>query len=541
MRCVIYARYSSDHQSERSIDDQVRLCREYAERQGWSVIDVYADYAISGSHLNSRPRALQLLEDAKAKRFDLVLTEALDRLSRSQRDIADIYERIRFAGASLYTVGGGEVTELHVGLEGTMSALFLRNLAAKVKRGMSGRVAEGRSAGGLSYGYRVVPEIDARGNVIRGGRVIDPDQAAVVRRIFREYAAGKSAREIATGLNRDGIPAPSGKQWNASTINGNRSRRSGLLYNELYIGMMVWNRTHFMKDPDTGRRISRPNPPEEWQVAEVPDLRIIDDQTWEEVHARKSHYAEYPIHVARRPKHVFSGLVRCGVCGGAYVSKTRDYMGCSTHKESGTCSNNRSIKVGELEDRVLGALKNRLLDPEAIALAVKVYHEERKRLRQEDGQRLVRLERRLGDLDKQISNIVDMVAEGLATRSMAAKLIDLEAEQDKVTSEIKRLTEGDAAVIELHPGAADRWRAWVANLLEALRGSDEQTRRAVELVRSMVAYIEVIPGEARGEKYLRLHGHLAQIVNLAQRKPGEALSTAIMVAEEGLEPPTRGL
>ncbi len=540
-RCVIYARYSSELQSDRSIEDQIRLCRDHADRHGWTVVDVYSDHAISGSHLQSRPRALALLADARERQFDLVLTEALDRLSRNQRDIADIAERLRFAGVALHTVGGGEVTELHVGLEGTMSALFLRNLAAKVKRGQAGRVAAGRSAGGLSYGYRVVAEVDARGMPLRGGREMDPDQAAVVRRIFREYASGRSARDIAAGLNRDGIPSPTNGTWNASTINGNRSRRSGILYNEAYIGLLVWNRVRMVKDPDTGRRISRPNPPSEWQVVEAPDLRIVDDQTWETAQARKAAHANHPIHVARRPKSLFSGLVRCGLCGGSYVSKTRDYMGCARHKEAGACDNNRSITWRELEDRVLGALKERLLDPEAVALAVRTYHEERRRLRQEEGQRLAKLEKRVSDLDRQITHIVDMIAEGVATKATAMRIMDMERERDQAAAEIASLTRADAQVVELHPGTAERWRSWVADLVAALRGDDEETRAAVELVRAMIAYIEVFPGAARGQKHLKVHGHLAQIVNLAQRKPGEALSTAMVVAEEGLEPPTRGL
>ncbi|MGH7088386.1 MAG: recombinase family protein [Stellaceae bacterium] len=87
------------------------------------------------------------------------------------------------------------------------------------------------------------------------------DEAAVIRRIFSEYAAGLSARAIAAGLNRDGIPSPRGGAWGASSINGSRSRASGILYNEAYIGRLVYNRTTFSKDPESGRRVSRPRSP----------------------------------------------------------------------------------------------------------------------------------------------------------------------------------------------------------------------------------------------------------------------------------------
>jgi DNA invertase Pin-like site-specific DNA recombinase len=149
MRTAIYARYSSDQQNERSIDDQVRLCREHAQRLGAEIVGVYADYAISGSSLRNRPEANRLLEDARAQRFELVIAEALDRLSRDQEDVAGIFKRFGFASVRLVTVSEGEISELHVGLKGTMNALFLKDLAAKVRRGAAGRIAAGFSAGGL--------------------------------------------------------------------------------------------------------------------------------------------------------------------------------------------------------------------------------------------------------------------------------------------------------------------------------------------------------------------------------------------------------
>src|SRR6202030_3372914 len=94
-----------------------------------------------------------------------------------------------------------EIGALHVGLKGTMNALFLSDLSQKVRRGLEGRVRQGRSGGGLCYGYDVVREIDARGDPIYGGRVIDDAEAAVVRRIFAAFATGKSPRTIARELN----------------------------------------------------------------------------------------------------------------------------------------------------------------------------------------------------------------------------------------------------------------------------------------------------------------------------------------------------
>src|SRR3984893_6713957 len=196
MRVVIYARYSSELQRDASIEDQIRLCRQRIEQEGWQYLHAYTDRAVSGASA-LRPAYQALLEDARRGEFDIVLAEALDRLSRDQEDVAGLFKRLRFAGVRLFTLAEGEITELHVGLKGTMNALFLKDLAQKVRRGLEGRVREGRSGGGLCFGYDVVREHDARGEAIRGGRKINRAEAAVVHRFFAEFAAGRSPRAIA--------------------------------------------------------------------------------------------------------------------------------------------------------------------------------------------------------------------------------------------------------------------------------------------------------------------------------------------------------
>jgi DNA invertase Pin-like site-specific DNA recombinase len=204
MRAVIYARYSSDNQRDASIEDQVRECRAFIERQGWSLQQTYSDRALSGASM-LRPGYQRLLADARDRQFDVVVAEALDRLSRDQEDIAALYKRLSFAGIRIVTLAEGEISELHVGLKGTMNALFLKDLAQKTRRGLEGRVREGRSAGGLCYGYTVVRETDGRGEPVRGGRRIDEAQAAVVRRIFERFAAGISANAIAKQPDRANV------------------------------------------------------------------------------------------------------------------------------------------------------------------------------------------------------------------------------------------------------------------------------------------------------------------------------------------------
>jgi site-specific DNA recombinase len=208
-RIAIYARFSSDMQRDASIEDQVRVCTTLVERLGGRVVEVFSDYGISGAtHL--RPGVQRMLEAARNGSVDMVVAEALDRLSRDQEHVAGFYKQLSFLGVQIVTVAEGEINELHVGLKGTMNALFLKDLGQKTRRGLEGRVRQGKAAGGKAYGYEVVREFDSRGEAVRGGRRILESEARVVTRIFTDFAAGHSPRSIAKALNTEGISGPDG-------------------------------------------------------------------------------------------------------------------------------------------------------------------------------------------------------------------------------------------------------------------------------------------------------------------------------------------
>jgi DNA invertase Pin-like site-specific DNA recombinase len=267
MKVAIYARYSSDKQRDASIADQLRICREFAARQGWTVVQEFTDHAISGATL-LRSGFQALMREALNRRFDVVLAESLDRFSRDQEDTAGLFKRLTFAGVNIVTLAEGDITHLHIGFKGTMNALFLKDLAQKTHRGLRGRVENGKAGGGLCYGYRVLRTLNGA-TVTTGEREIEPTEAAIVQRIFREFITGHSPKQIAKTLNREGISGPFGGKWSPSTIHGNPKRGTGILNNELYIGRMVWNRLRYVKNPDTGKRVSRLNPSSEWITTDV--------------------------------------------------------------------------------------------------------------------------------------------------------------------------------------------------------------------------------------------------------------------------------
>lgn len=128
MCAAIYARYSSNLQSEASIEDQIRVCSERIAHEGWALVSAYSDYAVSGA-VRDRPNLDALLDSVAADCIDLVITESLDRLSRDLEDIAGIFKRISYAGAKIITLAEGEISELHVGLKGTMAALYRKDMA----------------------------------------------------------------------------------------------------------------------------------------------------------------------------------------------------------------------------------------------------------------------------------------------------------------------------------------------------------------------------------------------------------------------------
>ncbi|MCY6379385.1 recombinase family protein [Hoeflea prorocentri] len=524
-RVAFYARYSSDNQNAASIEDQFRLCREQAEREGWTVAATYQDAAISGASVTLRPGMQALLQEAQAGRFDVVLAEALDRISRDQADVATLFKHLRFAGVEIVTVAEGAISELHVGLKGTMNALFLKDLAAKTHRGLRGRVEQGKSGGGLCYGYDVVKDLDTNGEPLRGGRTINQAEAEIVRRVFRDFAAGISPRALARRLNEDGVQGPTGTLWTDSTIRGHAKRGTGLINNELYIGRLVWNRLRYIKNPATGKRVSRINPPEEWIVKEVPELRIIDDELWQSVKDQQknlaSKYAKVinatraahanRLNQTHRPRALLSGLIFCGCCGGTYSLRGQDRYACSNHIMNGSCKNSRTIARKSLEERMLVGLRDRLMAPEVAAEAMRAYVEETNRLNRERRASEEADRKTLVNIEKKLEEIVAVIEDGGYSRALADRLRKLEAEQDELT---ERLSNIHTDIPDIHPNVAGVYRRKVERLAEALQNPQERDEAAAA-IRGLIERITLSPGPKRGEIDATLHGDFRTILEWA--------------------------
>jgi DNA invertase Pin-like site-specific DNA recombinase len=219
MRAAIYSRFSSENQSASSLADQIEVCSRYITKSGWTAVTTYSDAAMSGAS-RFRPGYQQLLADLDCGVFDVVVVEALDRLGRKLADIADLYDRCTFAGIILVAVNVGEITAMHIGMLGTMAQLYLSDLKQKTWRGQLGRALQGKIPGGKAYGYDLVA-------AATGERHINPVEAAIVSRIFTEFANGHSPRAIAKRLNAEGVHGPGGRPWGDTTIRGQAERGGG--------------------------------------------------------------------------------------------------------------------------------------------------------------------------------------------------------------------------------------------------------------------------------------------------------------------------
>ncbi len=519
LRAALYARYSSDLQSEASIEDQIRLCSERAQREGWSVENCYTDAGLSGSSL-MRPGIQALMQDAMTGKFDIVVAEALDRLSRDQEDVAGLYKRMEFAGVKIFTLSEGEISTLHIGLKGTMNALYLSDLADKTRRGLSGRVENGKSGGGLCYGYRVLKQTDAVGEAVRGEREIDEVQAEIVQRIFREYAyENKSPKAIAAQLNKEGIAGPSGNAWGQSTINGNRKRGTGVLNNELYIGQLVWNRLRYIKNPSTGKRVSRFNSESAWIRQSVPELRIVSDELWQSVKARQSELDKSCTTLAayNRPQYLLSGLLECGVCGGGVSKINKERYGCSSARNKGesVCANKTTIKREVLEYKVLHALQTHLLRDDLVKVFCEEYTRHLNALNAAHRSGLERSKSEKRKLEKEKANIIQAIKDGVPATMVKDALEDIANREKVLESAIKEHASEPRPLI--HPAMAQHYRKEVSRLRETL--SSAHSAQAREHLRGLIEKIVLTPkSDHEGGYSIDLHGDLAGILSIAKQE-----------------------
>jgi DNA invertase Pin-like site-specific DNA recombinase len=505
------------------------VCRDYASRQGWLVVDSYSDRAISGTSM-LRPGLQELIADASGGRFDMVLAEAMDRLSRDQEGIAGLFKRLSFAAVRMVTIAEGDINEMHIGLKGTMNALYLKDLGQKTRRGLQGRAEAGKCAGGKTFGYDTIRNFGSDGSYLPGDRAINPTQADVVRRIFGDYANGQSPLSIAHALNREKIPGPSKQGWGPSTIYGNASRGTGILNNQLYRGIQVWNRLRYLKNPANGKRISRLNPDEDLVITELPELRIIPQELWQRVKDRQAIVREKSappqpeassdatnrvakpktrFWAGQRPHYLLTGLMRCGACGGGYTKISSNLFGCATARNKGTCDNRLNIRVDAIEAIVLDGLKHHLMAPSLFKEFAAAFIAERNTIIAQQNSHFSSAKEELAKVKSRLKILVNAVADGGPARSLGVQIAELETREDELNA---LLANQPASEPSLHPNLAQIYRDRVAALQTALLDPESQDE-AFDIIRTLIEEVRLVPED--GKLRVELRGALAGILALA--------------------------
>jgi site-specific DNA recombinase len=330
---------------------------------------------------------------------------------------------------------------------------------------------------------------------------------------------------VLRGNPRAGIPGPFGHAWGDTTIRGHACRGNGVVNNELYAGVLVWNRQRFIKDPNTGKRVSRANPEAKWIRTEVPELRIVDDELWRRVKLRQAELAKQfeattmgvraaraeRLNRLRRPAFLLSGLLTCGCCGGKYGIIVNDRYGCLGHFRKGTCDNGRTIRRDDIDRRVLAGLTDKLVSPEAVAVAVRAYAEETNRQNYERRAQAEADHRALEKIERGIKGIMDAIEDGMYQPAMKARMEELAQQKAEIEA---RLSEAPVDLPDIHPNIAEHYRAKVLRLAETLvePGANGEAR---EDIRSLVGEVVITPGDKRGETHAILRGELTAILDLA--------------------------
>jgi site-specific DNA recombinase len=427
LRCAAYGRYSTDKQTPISIEDQLRNCREFAETKAWMLIEdqIYADEAVSGAGAD-RDGLKQLLSAASSvpRPFDVILVDDTSRLSRNVGDAARIRERLAFLGVRIVAVSQGidsqdEQAEVLFGVHALVDTIYIRELGKKTHRGLEGLALRGFHTGGNCFGYR-------NQRTKEGVRLeVNDAQAGVVRRIFEMAAGGHSLKKIAKILNSEKIfpPRPRAKKLNPTWC---PTAIHAMLRREMYIGRVIWNRSRFMKSPGTNKRVRRRRPRAEWRVIERPDLRIVGDELWNRVQGRlawtKKVYGQQKrsglLNRAASSQHVFSGIVKCAVCGGNLVITSgrsrrghRRY-GCSQHFYRGTCQNGLQIRKDWLEEKLLGGLQDAVLNPEVVKYAVEQVSRQIEKVDANLLGEIAQVRRKKQQLEVEINRLVNAIADG---------------------------------------------------------------------------------------------------------------------------------
>lgn len=539
MRAAIYARYSSENQRPESIEDQVSACRKLAAERRYEVADehIYTDMATSGAR-KDRPGLTALSAASEGGSFDVVLVDDLSRLARDNFLMLSIIAELRFRGVRVISVADGldsndEEATIGIQVRGIFNELQLQDLRKKTLRGQIGQKERGFSVGERTFGYKSVPvgemRMDKKGRPRPDGyrMVIEPREAAIILRIFHEFADGRSQTRIVGRLNEEGVPGRfrADKGWSPGTV-------SRILRNPKYVGRWTWNKTETRRDPRTGVKRRFPKPESMWIVHEDESLRIVSQELWESVQDRiaqvtktwpggngKGGFREQRgSRVQHYPTHLLSGLMTCDACGAAIAQvsgRHGGYYGClgATKK---ACDNRVLVRRKLAERIIIDAVREQLCSTENIEYVLqRVEHEIRELNR--DLPEAIRLKQaELESERRRIQNFVEFVAEGRGSRAVGDALAAAELRVDDLRHEIQALQRSQSEAFRA-PSSE-----WIEERVGALQQVlEHRTERSALLLRKLLGKVSLVPANDAGRPHYRARSTL-QVLTLLDPPPTDA-------------------
>jgi DNA invertase Pin-like site-specific DNA recombinase len=469
MISAIYARKSTEQNGvadeDKSVTRQIEHAKAYAAKKGWTVSDehVYTDDGISGAEFVKRPGFIRLMNALSPRpAFQVLIMSEESRLGREQIETAYALKQITDAGVRVFFYLEDRERTLDSAMDKVM--LSLTNFASEMERekarqrtydAMLRKAKALHVTGGKVYGYDNVEVLGVDSVRQSVTRRINPEQAAVVRRIFELYAGGIGTLTIAHRLNKEGVKPPRGRGWAPSGIRE-------MLYRSLYRGEVVWNRSQ--KIVKGGTKKQRKRDESEWLTLPAPDLRIISDDLWHRVKDRlqrsRAIYARTSSgRLLSRPRHrdesayLLTGFARCGVCGGTIGTDLRahgsagsrahiPHYGCLDHKRRGAavCTNSVGLNQRVLDEAILAAISG-LLDEDVLGVAVDRACSRLTADVQKHRAQMMGVERELAGIQLRIERLLDALGDGSLPRDEVAGRLNAEkSRKDTLTAERARLT-----------------------------------------------------------------------------------------------------
>jgi site-specific DNA recombinase len=529
MITAIYARKSTDDSAKsddaRSTTRQVDRAREYAAKRGWAVDDrfVFVDEAVSGAEWKNRHDFNRLLAALDPKpEFQVLIVSELSRIGRDTVRTPYFVQQIEEAGVAIYSyLNDAPITladesgEMRTMLDSLIGSSERRNASRRTRDALRRRAEQGYVTGGKCFGYRN----ERDGSYVK--RVIDPDEAAVIRRVFELYAAGVGMVTIAHRLNDEGVRPPRGKGWAPSGIRE-------MLYRGSYRGEPTWGKLKKITRGGTRRQQHRPIG--EWLTVSVPEVRIVSDDLWQRVKAQlDERAAAFPRSrdgkkLLGRPRYqdesayLLTGFTRCSVCSGPVGTETRRHGGgawttrtvvahyaCLDRKRRGkaVCSNGVVLPQMALDRAILEAITG-ALDPAVLTRSFEKAFARLAKRHAAQAERRAQVERELGQTVQRLERLVDALADGtLPQEEIKARLATETAKKKTLAGQLDQLDRLAQLATFDEADLARRLQEKVADIVDVL---GRQTTLARQMLRKLLGgeKIELEPvgsGRARGYKF----------------------------------------